>query len=140
SVRDDYDALIGTNRHTITPTGWVQEEENLKAVLDQGGEPVAGDAYLARELGVNRYSRVVGFDFSAGDEYWQRTREFWSDVREAWQDIYQRRDSFRLADEVEGRALFERMFEYAAALERGAPYDAAESRRFVRETLDDYVL
>src|SRR5687768_15132237 len=30
SVRKDYDVLVGTNRHTITPTGWVQEENNLK--------------------------------------------------------------------------------------------------------------
>ena len=31
SVRDDYDALVGTNRHTITPNGWVHEERNFKA-------------------------------------------------------------------------------------------------------------
>src|SRR5262249_6412537 len=40
SVRKDYDVLVGTNRHTITPTGWVQEEDNLKVVLDDRGRPV----------------------------------------------------------------------------------------------------
>jgi hypothetical protein len=139
SVRDDYDVLVGTNRHTITPTGWVQEEENLKVVLDRNGEPTEGVAYLARELGVNRYERVVGFDFSAGDTYWQRTHEFWADVREAWRGVYARYDVFELAGEVDGRALFERMFEYAAALEQGAPYDRDESRRFAQETLDAYL-
>ena len=34
SVRKDYQVLVGTNRHTITPAGWVQEENNLKLVLD----------------------------------------------------------------------------------------------------------
>jgi hypothetical protein len=42
SVRKDYDVLVGTNRHTITPTGWVQEENNVKLALDvqvQDGAP-----------------------------------------------------------------------------------------------------
>ena len=29
-MRDDYQVLVGTNRHTITPDGWLQEENNLK--------------------------------------------------------------------------------------------------------------
>ncbi len=33
SVRKDYQVLLGSNRHTITATGWVQEENNLKTVL-----------------------------------------------------------------------------------------------------------
>jgi len=33
SVRKDYEVLVGTNRHTITPQGWLQEENNLKLVL-----------------------------------------------------------------------------------------------------------
>jgi hypothetical protein len=36
SVRKDYDVLVGTNRHTITPQGWVQEENNVKLVLASG--------------------------------------------------------------------------------------------------------
>jgi heme-degrading monooxygenase HmoA len=41
SVRKDYDFLWGTNRHTIVPTGWIQEENNLKAA-GRPGEPRAG--------------------------------------------------------------------------------------------------
>src|SRR5262245_1582390 len=55
SVRKDYDVLVGTNRHTITPTGWVQEEDNLKVVLDEHGRPLAEQPVLAQELGLNRY-------------------------------------------------------------------------------------
>ena len=33
SVRDDYQVLVGSNRHTIAPHGWQQEENNLKTVL-----------------------------------------------------------------------------------------------------------
>ena len=136
TVRDDYHVLVGTNRHTITPTGWVQEEDNLKVVLDARGER---EAVLAREVGLNRYERIAGFDFSAAQEYWARTGPFWADVRAAWQEIYREHDAFRLAEEVDGVELFVPMFEYAEALAAGEPYDADASRRFVRETLERYV-
>lgn len=139
SVRDDYDVLIGTNRHTITPTGWVHEQENLKAVLERPGRLASGTPYLARELGVNRYERTAGFDFSAGDEYWDATAPFWAVVREAWADVHERADRFTVADEVDGRALFEPMFEYAARLEDGEPFDADEAEAFVERTLEAYV-
>jgi hypothetical protein len=139
SVRDDYHVLIGTNRHTITPVGWVQEEENLKVALAEGGALRADSPYLARELGVNRYERIVGFDFSAGDRYWERTSAFWQDVRAAWADVYSRHPEFRFDDDHEGRSLFEPMFEYAARLEAGEPYDPMDGRAFIRETLADYI-
>ncbi|MEO0973131.1 MAG: DUF6607 family protein, partial [Pseudomonadota bacterium] len=55
SIRDDYQALLGTNTHTITREGWTHRQDNLKAVLDVTGAPTE---YLAREYGVNRYQRV----------------------------------------------------------------------------------
>lgn len=139
SVRSDYQVLVGTNRHTITPTGWVQEEENLKAALDSEGQPTAEAPYLARELGVNRYERVRGFDFSAGDEYWSATGRFWANVRAAWADIFADRDVFVFTERVRGVALFEPMFEYAAKLDAGKAYDEQEARAFIRETLSKHV-
>ncbi len=139
SARDDYDVLIGTNRHTITPTGWVQEEENLKTVLEKPGRLAAGTPYLARELGVNRYERTDELDFSAGDAYWEATGPFWAVAREVWCDVLARADGFTLADEVDGRALFEPMFEYAQRLEAGEDFDADAAEAFVRRTLEQYV-
>jgi hypothetical protein len=139
SVRDDYQVLAGINRHTITPTGWVQEEENLKLVLDDAGRPAAGAPYLARELGVNRYERVVGFDFSAGDRYWERSRELWRNVRDAWSDVYSRKDEFELLDVVDSRQMFEPFFEYADRLDQGERYDPGTARDLIRETFATYL-
>jgi hypothetical protein len=136
TVRDDYHVLSGTNRHTITPNGWVQEEENLKQVLDASGAPAAGTTYIARELGLNRYERIVDFDFSAGDRYWERTEPFWQDVRNEWERIYAERDEFALAPA--SREPFAPMFEYAERLHEGEPYDARDSRAFVRRTLAEF--
>jgi hypothetical protein len=139
SVRDDYDVLIGTNRHTITPTGWVQEEENLKAVLESDAQVSGDSAYLAREIGLNRYERIVDFDFSAGREYWALTGAFWADVRSVWRDIYSSRSGFTLAERVDDEALFQPMFEFAYELEQGTEYDPAAGRAFIRATLERYL-
>jgi hypothetical protein len=139
TVRGDYQVLIGTNRHTIAPGGWVQEEENLKVALDENGALRAETPYLARELGVNRYERIVDFDFSAGDRYWEQTSLFWQDVRAAWADVFARHPEFRFDDDFEGKALFEPMFEYAARLEAGEAYDPRDGRAFIRATLANYI-
>ncbi|HMB74380.1 MAG TPA: DUF6607 family protein [Gammaproteobacteria bacterium] len=139
SVRTDYSVLLGTNRHTILPGGWVQEEENLKTVLDSDGSPAHAMPYVARELGVNRYELVEDFDFSGADAYWEATAEFWADVRRAWQRVFDDQDEFVMREEVAGVALWQVMFDYAAGLESGADYDAQASRRFVDETLERYV-
>ena len=49
SVRDDYQALYGSHRITITPAGWTQEEDALKLVLDENNRPSALQPYLARK-------------------------------------------------------------------------------------------
>ncbi|MEM1110552.1 MAG: DUF6607 family protein [Pseudomonadota bacterium] len=107
SVRDDYHVLVGTNKHTVTPTGWVQEESNLKVVLDDEGRRIGA---LAREAGLARYERIEGYDWTAGDAYWERTAPFWAVVRDTWSDIFEREDSFRLEKRAEGSELFMVMF------------------------------
>ena len=77
SVRDDYQMLTGTNRISITNSGWVQEEDNLKTVLKPTGEIDEKLPYLSREMGISRYELIKDFDFSAGHQYWERTQHFW---------------------------------------------------------------
>ncbi|HEY3517357.1 MAG TPA: DUF6607 family protein [Gammaproteobacteria bacterium] len=134
SVRSDYQILEGTNRHALTPTGWVQEEDNLKLVLDEQGQPAADVPYLSREVGVARYEHVVDFDFSAGDQYWQRTGVFWRDVRAAWDAVYAERESFEYLEEVDGQEMFVPLFEHAERLAGGEPYDAAAAAEVIRAT------
>lgn len=134
SVRDDYDVLIGKNRHTITPLGWIHEEENLKVVLDDMGKI---KEVIAREAGFNRYERIVNFDFSAGDAYWQRTNLFWLDVAAAWSSIYEQNDNFSIKKTHEGKSLIGEMFGYASTL--GEEYSQEAGRAFIQSTLNDFV-
>lgn len=140
SVRDDYDVLAGTNRHTITPTGWVQEEDNLKTVLAAPGEADAEAPYLAREAGLNRYQRIRDHDFQPGDAYWERTDAFWAEVRSAWDRLLGEHARVQLKEEVGGRKLFEAMFDYAENIESREDYDREAGRAFIASTLDSFTV
>jgi hypothetical protein len=134
SIRNDYDVLVGTNRHTITPGGWVQEENNLKLALD-GGKARATLPYLAREYGVARYERIRDYDFGPGDSYFQRTEPFWTEVRGAWRDLEGRDGRFTLRAPVDQGGLFKPFFEYAGKLADGALFNREEARAFIQRTL-----
>jgi len=110
SVRDDYEALYGSHRITITPAGWTQEEDALKLVLDENNRPSSSQPYLAREAGLSRYDRVLNYDFSAGDDYWQDTGVFWSRVRQYWNALYKAESEFSFVKSVEGMPMFMALF------------------------------
>ncbi|HKO88369.1 MAG TPA: DUF6607 family protein, partial [Burkholderiales bacterium] len=140
SVRKDYDALSGTNRHTITPNGWVQEENNLKLALDRNRKPREELPYIAREYGVARYERIRDYDFSPGQRYFERTEPFWAEVRAAWTKILQTQGRYTLQAQVDQGALFVPFFEYAEKLAEGAAFNRSEARAFVERTLQEHYL
>jgi hypothetical protein len=121
SVRQDYQVLAGTNRHTIIPTGWVQEENNLKAVLTAERELDPSRPFVAREYGVARYERIRDADFAAADEYYERTKEFWDQVRDRWSKVFADRGTVTLKGPVDKLGLFQPLFAHADAIaEQGA--------------------
>jgi hypothetical protein len=135
SVRDDYDVLIGRNTHIILPTGWVQEEHNVKTVLAAPGDV---ESRLAREIGIARYERLADFDRSAGDEYWQATRAFWAEVRDYWRREMAEHETIALEGDVDGRKLFEPLFERAQKIADGERFSAEDNRAFVEDTIGAY--
>ena len=140
SVRKDYDVLSGTNRHTIVPNGWVQEENNLKLALDAARKPRAELPYLAREYGVARYERIRDYDFGAGKRYFERTEPFWSEVRAAWAKIVHAQGRYTLKSQVDQGSLFVPFFEYAEKLAEGAAFDREDARAFIERTLRERYL
>ena len=134
SVRKDYQVLVGTNRHTITQTGWLQEENNLKLVLDATGKPRAVLPFLAREYGVARYERIKNYDFEPGKDYFDKTEPFWSEVRAAWREV-SNAGRFRLSKPVDQGQLFMPFFDYAEKLAEGRPFVREDARAFIRQTL-----
>ena len=102
TVRDDYDIVIGTNTHTITPNGWVHEQNNNKATLD--------NKVIAKEIGLARYQRIENFDWSSGYTYWDETSEFWRKVREVWSEKIEKSKKIKVNSDVDGNILFVKLF------------------------------
>lgn len=84
-VRDDYDYLIVTNRHTLTPTGWVHFQDNRK-VVDRDGEK----AIIAHESGLNRYTRTENVSADLAVEWWRENAMVWNSIRNFWIEAGQR--------------------------------------------------
>jgi len=116
SIRDDYDVLIGTNLKTITPNGWVHEQNNKKVVLDENSKILE---VLAKEIGLARYERIKGHDWSAGKDYWQSTSDFWIKVRDYWSYLLKESKTLELAKEKDGLSLFAKLFAMADAYKKG---------------------
>lgn len=135
SIRDDYQALIGTNRHTVYATGWLQEENNLKAVLTPERTLRADQPYLAREYGVARYERIKKADFDAADKYFAATRQFWDKVRDTWTNAFADQGAITLRGPVDKLGLFAPLFEQADAIESGSANTDADT--VIRNALRD---
>jgi hypothetical protein len=109
STRKDYDVLLAVNRHAITPWGWVHEQDNTK--WDRAD--VTGHPYVARELGVNEYRRLTGFDFGPARAYAERTRQYWAAVRAEWERVLAGSNPVEVAGGAEVAEALDRVYEMA---------------------------
>lgn len=139
SVRDDYQVLLGTNRHTIGPTGWIQEENNLKAVVTNARGLDAAKPYVGREYGVARYERTRDADFAASDVYYERTKDFWRDVSKTWGDAFKRDKVVTLKGPVDKLGLFVPLFARAdeIAEQPNEQSDKTKNDDVIRSALKD---
>lgn len=113
TTRDDYHAVDAINQHTITPDGWVHEQNNTKLILT--GQPHA----LVREVGVNTYTKFDDFEIAVGDDYWNATKVFWAPVRDEWSRIEAENQRFGLTIQGEPEELYMKLLDLAEAVEKG---------------------
>jgi len=95
-----YDRYRSINRHALTPSGWVHEQDNEK-VGTRDGQPVA----IVHEDVVNTYERFNGYQVAAADSYWADTAEYWGGVRQAWDDAIVRRRGVWVEEEAQNGAV-----------------------------------
>ena len=145
SVRDDYDVLIGTNRHTITLNGWSQEEDNLKVVTGESigrakdGKLLPDYEVRGREVGFNRYERIIDFDFQPAKRYWEKTAYFWSKVRERWKSVMENQTTHSLTNEGQNSFLMGAMIA-ADTISRVGESSKKDQIKMVNELFDNYVV
>lgn len=136
SVREDYDVLIGKNRHTILADGWLHEEHNVKASLV---EPNKVGQRLAREYGVARYQRIKGYDFTPGDKYMNASAEYWALVRDYWQMLMAENKRIILKAPSDKAGLFMSLFSRAQTIVDGDAFDPDKDKAYVEKQIDDFL-
>jgi hypothetical protein len=129
SVRKDYQLLYGTNRHTVTPTGWIQEENNLKRTVGDAALP-----YVGREYGVARYERLKDADFAAADRQYAATRDYWDAVLDVWGEIWAQHRQVTVAENSDQSGAFMALFELADEFASGR-LTVADARPKIRAAL-----
>lgn len=109
--RSDYNVTVRRNRHEITPEGWVHDQDNDKVVREAGKK----DVLIAQEKGYNTYVRVDKSKCQAAQDWWKDNHEFWAEARIAWDKVYGRGKNLELASKVEGKRLYEILFDMDVA-------------------------
>ena len=129
--RDDYHTIAAVNRHAITPSGWVHEQDNAKLILTD--EPPV----LVREIGVNTYTRFDDFEIAIADDYWAATEDYWAAVRAEWARIEAEHDAFGLSIKGEPEELYMKLLTLADEVETGEKTERKAIRK-AREIIGDY--
>ena len=88
-----YDHYVGTNRHVLTPNGWVHEQDNAK-IGAKDGRPVT----FVHEYVVNTYVPASDFPVAAAEAYWAKTGDYWAAVRRQWDAAIDRRRGVTLRE------------------------------------------
>lgn len=140
SVRSDYNVLSGVNRVTVTPTGWVHEQDNIKMVVDGNSREIAKDPYITKETGLDRYERLTNFNDTAAKEYWGHTAPFWADVRETWTEVIEANPTLELNNTYEDKKLYEYLFDYSDKLAEGGVYNSREGKEYVTGIINSFVV
>ena len=140
SVRSDYKLLLGSDTLIVTPKAWYHEQRNFKheSRLGTNGENNESKL-LAREIGHNSYVRIKGFDFSAGYNYWEKSKGYWSDVRSIWDQLLKVEDYFKLRKKVNGMPLYMHHFKNAENPEV-ANLPSEERKKIIRNLLNQFVI
>ncbi len=131
--RDDYDVLVGLNRHVVRADGWTHEQDNMKLDLTRDGGRV-----LAREEGFNTYLRAEDADVSKAETYWEETKEFWAAVRAEWEQVIAEEAPFELGETDRG-PLYRKLFEMAAEYRKGELPEEEPLRKQVAAAIDEVI-
>ena len=99
--RIDYNEKKKKNRHEITKTGWIHDQDNDKINVKKDGNR----EIIAQEKGINTYKRVPNEKCKAAKKWWTENRTYWAEVRTAWENIFKRKQNLKLKKKVANKKL-----------------------------------
>ncbi len=104
--RNDYNVTVRRNRHEITKDGWIHDQDNDKVIREERKK----DILLAKEKGLNTYSKVDDSRCKAAQDWWKANEQKWALVRGKWYEIFNRKKDLALQSKVDDKPLFKHLF------------------------------
>lgn len=95
-----YNRYLAVNRHALTPTGWVHEQDNAKL-----GERDGKSVTIVHEVVLNTYTKFDQYPVAAADAYMKKTATYWAAVRRAWDMVAARDGGIHVQEEAENGAV-----------------------------------
>ncbi|CAM2069499.1 DUF6607 domain-containing protein [Sulfidibacter corallicola] len=135
--RSDYHILVARNRHALTQTGWVHEQDNFKLAL---GETPEENKVISREIGLNTYERTLPARLTEAHDWWAVHQQYWADVRKVWNEVYASRKELYLAKKVEDKSLWKHLFDLDETLSGTRSYDSTEARKQIHAAIEPFLL
>lgn len=131
--RGDYNVLQRGNRIYLTPTGWMFEQDNKKVIR------ATTDRLLVREKGYEEFTRADEAKFAYAKSWWKKQQPYWTAVRQVWDEIYSTQPVVKLQAKVNGKPLYERLFDLAdqSAHEK---WDTEKDKKETRKTIASYLV
>lgn len=104
--RSDYTITLRGNRHEITSTGWIHDQDNSKIVKEKNKK----DFILANEKGYNTYVKVADNKCKPAADWWTKNESKWAMVRAKWAVVYGKNTTLNLETKVENKPLYKYLF------------------------------
>ncbi|MDX9732341.1 MAG: hypothetical protein RBT63_11255 [Bdellovibrionales bacterium] len=130
--RSDYDILRRRNRHENVTTGWAHEQDNLKL---QSVNKVS----VAEEKGVNTYRKVDDERCALAKTWWAENKEAWHLIQGEWRGLAKAHSELKIKGMVDGKPLWERLFDWAKAHPKVEASSKDQLRAEVRSILSTHV-
>lgn len=92
TIRSDYNVTVRGNRHEITSSGWIHDQDNKKLIRKADTE----DFIIAKEKGYNVYKRLDDTDCAGAIKWWGDNKMKWSIVRNKWDQVFALNDNLLL--------------------------------------------
>ena len=106
SKRSDYNVTLRGNKHEISDTGWIHDQDNKKIQKEND----KNQSVLAHEKGYSTYTRVSDEDCKAAVEWWDKNSNKWKIVRDKWNTIYGLNQDLALKPSVDDKKLYSYLF------------------------------
>ena len=87
-------------------------------------------------MGLARYERIVGWDWSPGHRYRTETKSLWAEVRRQWKTALSDPGSMQIQKEVNGVPRYATMFELARSTQESSPEVMSQK---IAETIERYI-